>query len=105
VRKVPEMWKVTGWGDEGWSTLAGGRKGRGTCLAGIQADGREGLRSRQFARKRDRLIFTRVDGRTNYLVFRTFGTEDGQEELAVSVLTFGELESSKDLPERWRCCL
>ena len=46
-----------------------------------------------------------MDGRTNYLVFRTFGTEDGQEELAVSVLTFGELESSKDLPEGWRCCL
>ena len=43
-----------------------------------------------------------MGGRTNYLVFRTFGVEDGQEELAVSVLAFGELESSKDLPERWR---
>lgn len=40
--------------------------------------------------------------RTNYLVFRAFGVENGEEELAVAVLTFGELESSKNLSERWR---
>ena len=39
--------------------------------------------------------------RTNYLIFRAFGTEDGQEELTVSVLTFGEFESGEDLSERW----
>jgi len=41
----------------------------------------------------------------NYLVFSTFGVEDCEKELAVTVLTFGELESSKDLSERWRGCL
>ena len=50
-------------------------------------------------------MFTRDGGNTNYLVFRTFGVEDGQEELTVSVLAFGELESSEDLPERRRSCL
>ena len=39
--------------------------------------------------------------RTNYLILRGFSTEDGQEELTVSVLTFGELESGEDLSERW----
>ena len=42
-----------GWGDEGWSTWAGEREEQGTCLAEIQADGRGGLRSRQFAREQN----------------------------------------------------
>jgi len=40
--------------------------------------------------------------RTNHLVFRALSIENGQEELTVSVLTFGELESGKDLSKRWR---
>ena len=43
--------------------------------------------------------------RVNHLVFRAFGVENGQEELTVPILTFRELESGKDLSERWRCCL
>lgn len=41
----------------------------------------------------------------NHLIFRTLSVENSQEELAVSVLTFGELESGKDLSERWGCRL
>ena len=57
------------------------------------------------ARERDRLRL-REDGReAKYLVFRAFSVENGQEDLAVSILALGELEGGKDLSERWRCCL
>jgi len=62
-------------------------------------------RGNSLENKRDRLMFTRAGTRTNYLVFRTFGVEDGEKELAVTILTFGELEGSQDLSERWRGCL
>ena len=47
----------------------------------------------------------KADGRIDHLILRTLGIENGEEELTVSVLAFGELESSKDLSERWRCGL
>ena len=57
------------------------------------------------ARERDRLRL-REDGReAKYLIFRAFSVENGQEDLAVSILALGELEGGKDLSERWRCCL
>ena len=61
----------------------------------------------RYTTKRGQLFdtHTRTEGKTNHLVFRTFSVENGQEELTVSVLTFGELESGKDLSKRWRCCL
>ena len=51
------------------------------------------------------LEFTRMDGRTNHLIFRAFSVENGKEELTVSVLAFRELEGGKDLSERWGCGL
>ena len=47
----------------------------------------------------------RREGWVNHLVFRALGVENGQEELTISFLTFGELEGSKDLSKRWRCGL
>jgi hypothetical protein len=49
--------------------------------------------------------FVATKGGSNYLVFRALCVEHGEEELAVSVLALGELESGEDLPERWRCRL
>lgn len=47
----------------------------------------------------------KANGRSNHLIFRTFSVEEGQEELAVPILTFGELVSGKNLPKRRRCGL
>lgn len=104
--KIEVTRRVMGYADEEWNMSAEGRVWGNTCRVEIQADAHGDWRSRRFAVKWEMRKHGHGEvGDVKYLVFRALGAENGKEELAVSVLTLGELEGSKDLSKRGRGCL